>query len=178
MGLGSIAQSLQVGLGQVPPVAIALGLLAGPTALLIGYRFVTVARRMRMTSEVHAATLWVCHSCRSVNELRLNRCYRCGSERGAIEEAEVVSDRPASPVRRFEVPAGSPFMAAAQQSQGIPVMDPATGARDPVAVGPGGDAKLEPSTPQREDLDLVEADDRRPPTFVAPGGRPSTVLPV
>ena len=43
MDLSSIAQSLQRGFGEVPPIAIALALLAGPTAALIGYRLISVA---------------------------------------------------------------------------------------------------------------------------------------
>jgi hypothetical protein len=140
-------ESLARGLGQIPPVAIALGLLAGPTVALIGYRLVAVARRMQTAPEVAAAPLWVCRDCRSVNELRMSRCYHCGLERDAAAELEVIVDQPASRPTTFDAPAGSPFAAlggnldaapvAGATRQGIPVMaDPAAG-RTPVAVGPG-----------------------------------------
>jgi hypothetical protein len=135
------------GLGQIPPIAIALGLLAGPTVALIGYRLVAVARRMQTAPEVAAAPLWVCRDCRSVNELRVSRCYHCGLERDTAAELEVIVDQPASRPMTFDAPAGSPFAAlggnvdtapvAGPTRQGVPVMaDPPAG-RAPVAVGPG-----------------------------------------
>jgi hypothetical protein len=141
--LSVITDSLQRGFGQIPPIAIALVLLAGPTAALIGYRLIGVARRMQTSPEVEAAPLWVCHDCRSVNEFRVSRCYRCGTERDAAGELEVIVDQPAARPSTFETPVGSPFAAlgaAVNQgtpASGVPVMaDPSTG-RDAVAVGPG-----------------------------------------
>jgi len=137
---------LQRGFGQIPPIAIALVLLAGPTASLIGYRLISVARRMKAAPEVEAAPLWVCHDCRSVNEFRMSRCYRCGAERAAPGEIEVFVDRPAVRPTTFEVPAGSPFAALGAtadqrpghgQGPGIPVMAGASEASDAVSVGPG-----------------------------------------
>jgi hypothetical protein len=140
--------SLARGLGQIPPIAIALGLLAGPTVALIGYRLVAVARRMQTAPEVAAAPLWVCRDCRSVNELRVSRCYHCGLERDTAAELEVIVDQPASRPMTFDAPAGSPFaalggnvdtapVAGPSARHGVPVMaDPAAG-RAPVAVGPG-----------------------------------------
>jgi hypothetical protein len=125
-------------------VAIALALLAGPTAALIVYRLLGVARRMRTSSEVEVAPLWVCQACRSVNELRLSRCYRCGVERDATEEIEVILDQPSGPPATFEFPAGSPFAAlgahadrSSGQGPGTPVMADPSLPRDAIAVGPG-----------------------------------------
>ncbi len=109
--VSAIAESLQRGFGEIPPIAIALVLLAGPTAALIGYRLIGVTRRMQTSPEVEAAPLWVCHDCRSVNEFRQSRCYRCDAERDAAGEIEVIVDQPASRPLTFEAPAGSPFAA-------------------------------------------------------------------
>jgi hypothetical protein len=155
----SLVESLQGGLGEIPPGAIVLALLGGPTAALIGYRLIGMARRIRTSPDAEVAPLWVCQDCRSVNELRLSRCYRCGLERDAAVEIEVILDAPAGPPAPFEVPAGSPFAARAadvQQRRGIPVMAEPAPHRDSVAVGPGRNvvadtretpAEDEPATP-------------------------------
>ena len=143
MDLSALIESLQRGFGQIPPVAIALGLLAGPTAALIVYRLMGAARRVQVSPEVDVAPLWVCHDCRSVNELRLASCYRCGADRDAADEIEVIVDRPAQRPSTFEVPAGSPFAAlganaeASGREVGTPVMADRAAVRDAVAVGPG-----------------------------------------
>src|SRR5512140_668323 len=140
MDLSALAEPLQRGLAAIPPIAIALVLLAGPTAALIGYRMVGVARRMQSTMEVQPNPLWVCHDCRSVNELRVSRCYRCGVERVETGEIELVVDQPAIRRAPSEVPAGSPFAAAAtggSHGPGVPVMVDRDRSARGVAVGPG-----------------------------------------
>ena len=42
--LSGFIEAIQQGFGQIPPVAIAIALLAGPTAALIGYRLITGKR--------------------------------------------------------------------------------------------------------------------------------------
>jgi hypothetical protein len=149
-----LTESLQRGLGGLPAAAIVLALLAGPTAVLIGYRLIRVARRASGSGQVEAAPLWVCQACRSVNELRLSRCYRCGVGRDATDEIEVILDRPSGRPATFQVPAGSPFAAIATGANatsaggaGVPVMVDPSLARDRIAVGPGGptDAEAEPT---------------------------------
>lgn len=148
--LSSLVEFLQRGVATVPPVVIAIVLLAGPTAALIGYRMIgyrmmDAARRMQSSGEVEAAPLWLCQDCRSVNELRVSRCYRCGAERDAAGEIELVVDHPTSPPTFFEVPAGSPFAAlsastsrAAGEGPGTRVIADPSFPRDSIAVGPGG----------------------------------------
>lgn len=143
--LSALGESFRRGIGEIPPIAIALALLAGPTAALIGYRLINAARRLKMTSGVEAAPFWVCHDCRSVNDLNASRCYHCGLERDATPDIEVILDAPAGRPTTFDVPAGSPFAAlggnvdaaaARTSSPGVPVMADAdwnTG----VPVGPG-----------------------------------------
>jgi hypothetical protein len=140
--LTELVESLQRGLGEIPPVAVALGLLAGPTAALIVYRLFTASRRLPIMTGPEVAPFWVCHDCRSVNELRLSRCYRCGTDRNAVDEIEVIVDTPPARPTTFEAPAGSPFAAIggmvdqAGHGPGIPVMAE-DARRSPVPVGPG-----------------------------------------
>ena len=134
--MNGFAEALQRGLGEIPTVAIAIALLAGPTVALIGYRFLSNARRLRSTDEVAVAPYWVCVDCRSVNELRLSRCYSCHQHRDAHEELEVIVDAPERGPGFFEAPAGSPFAAlGARVSPGVPVMT--NEPRPAMAVGPG-----------------------------------------
>jgi len=144
--LGALGESFQRGFGEIPPVAIALVLLAGPTAALIGYRLISAARRLKPAAEVEVAPYWVCHDCRSINELRASRCYRCGLGRDATPEIEVIVEAPASAPATFAVPAGSPFAAvggladrgaAAVTGPGVPVMAGASDWNTGVPVGPG-----------------------------------------
>lgn len=158
----SFVESLQRGFGEIPPVAIALALLAGPTAALIGYRLIGVARRIQTSSEVETAPLWVCQDCRSVNELRQSRCYRCGVEHDAADEIEVILDQPLGPPVTYEVPIGSPFAALAAhtdrssgQGPGRPVMADPSLPRDAIAVGPGRPVEAAPGS------ELASAVERR-----------------
>jgi hypothetical protein len=160
MDLSAFADSLQRGFAAVPPIAIALVLLAGPTVALIGYRLVTVARRMQTSPEVEAAPLWVCHDCRSVNELRVSHCYRCGLGRDRTGDIEIVVDQPAIRRAPSEVPAGSPFAAVAgsgSQGPGVPVMTGRASPAQPVAVGPGRTADPAAAQFELESVDAAEA---------------------
>lgn len=162
--LSSIGDALQRGFGELPPIAIALVLLAGPTVALIGYRLVGVAqRRLQTSEEIEAAPMWVCHDCRSVNQFRDARCYRCGTAREAAGEIEVIVDQPMGRPTTFEAPAGSPFAALGALEQpmahvprpGVPVMGDALAATGAVPVGPGRPAEAavatahEPHEPQQ-----------------------------
>jgi hypothetical protein len=170
--LGDFANALGRSLGEIPPIAIALALLAGPTMALIGYRLVSAARRMPASQVVEAAPFWVCQQCRSINELRLSRCYHCATKRDAVGDMEVILDRPVGPPAIFEVPAGSPFAAlganldpaarpvTAATRPGVPVMaDPGSG-RVPIPVrgdeagvadaGVGAEAAAREVTPATE----------------------------
>lgn len=137
--LGAFIESLQRGSAEIPRVAIALLLLAGPTSLLIGYRLVSAARRQERQA-VEAAPLWVCHDCRAVNELRRSQCYHCGAAPDKGGEIEWIVEVPAARPSTFEAPAGSPFAALGANpehgapAQGVPVM---ADEHDWAAVGPG-----------------------------------------
>ena len=139
MNLSALVDSLERGFSEIPPIAIALMLLAGPTVALVGYRLMGVARRMQTAPEVETP-LWVCPDCRSVNELRVSHCYRCGLGRDQAEEIEIVVDVPAVRRAPSEVPTGSPFAAVAggrPPVPGVPVMASREPPAQPVPVGPG-----------------------------------------
>jgi hypothetical protein len=141
--LSALGESLGRGLSEIPPVAIALALLAGPTAAMIGYRLIGVARRLPAEGQIEAAPFWVCHDCRSINELRQTRCYHCSQSRDATPEVEVILDAPIRGPVTFDVPAGSPFAALggrvdrAAATTGVPVMGDAEDWNTGVPVGPG-----------------------------------------
>ena len=185
--LSALGESLQRGFGEIPPIAIALTLLAGPTAALIGYRLIGAARRIPTSADVEANPYWVCHDCRSVNELRLSRCYHCGLGRDATPEIEVILDAPSGPPAIFDVPAGSPFAALGGNVDrgstpapglGVPVMADTSDWSTGVPVGPGrtdtvavpvvaedGEALLLANVPTGEtagDAPLTRAAERHP----------------
>jgi hypothetical protein len=159
MDLSEIAESLRRGVQEVPPIVIALALLAGPTIVLVLYGLFTVARRMQGSSEnVKATPYWVCRDCRSINEMRLVRCYHCALPRTSTREVEILIDRPGyHPVPLVlptEAPSTAPAASASKtpvaslaraarsrKSSGTPVMGQAPGV-DPVAVGPGHEADV------------------------------------
>lgn len=138
--LSGLVEALRQGLSEIPPVAITLALLAGPTAAFVGYRLFHAARRFQTSDEMQASPYWVCPDCRSVNELRHSRCYHCHQERDMQPDLEVIVEQPSRAPGFFEAPAGSPFAALGQAastiepSPGVPVMALTP---DPVAVGPG-----------------------------------------
>jgi hypothetical protein len=81
--LSEAIESLQSSLDVVPAAIAAVILLAGPTTAWIIYRVVVLPRTSRYTEE-GGGLLWMCIQCRSANEVRENRCYRCGLERTSI----------------------------------------------------------------------------------------------
>jgi hypothetical protein len=139
--LSGFVEALRRGFDAIPPVAIAIALLAGPTAGLVGYRLLSSSRRLQSADEQTVAPYWVCRDCRSVNELGHSRCYHCHQERDTQPELEVIVEAPVRAPGYFEAPAGSPFAALGQgastseASAGVPVM--AHRPVGPVAVGPG-----------------------------------------
>jgi hypothetical protein len=144
--LSGLVEAFRGGFAEIPPIAIALGLLAGPTLALIGYRLVGVATRAGSTTTAEAAPYWVCHDCRSINELRAGRCYHCGLGRDAIQEIEVIIEAPVVAPTFFEAPAGSPFAALGGNvdlassrgaGPGVPVMQDTSEWSTGVPVGPG-----------------------------------------
>ena len=77
-------------------------LLGGPTAAWLLYRFVVQPRSSRYRG-ADPSSMWICASCRSVNDLRLARCYRCDAPQ---QDVEVIDPHPAGPVRLTPVGPG------------------------------------------------------------------------
>jgi hypothetical protein len=96
--------ALRVGLGLVPPALIAIVLLGGPTAGWLLYRFVVQPRTRRLAG-MDGSAMWVCPNCRSVNELRMRRCYRCDALPDE-DEFEVIDAHPTGPIRLTPVGRG------------------------------------------------------------------------
>jgi hypothetical protein len=88
-------ERLRAGVQVIPPVIIAIVLLAGPTVLWLLFRFVVQPRSARQRAGSLSA-MWVCPRCRSVNELRLSRCYRCDAKPEEAE-LEVIESDPSVP---------------------------------------------------------------------------------
>ena len=104
--IGQLIDTIRAGIGAIPPVIMAIILLGGPTASWLLYRFVVQPRTMRMRMRaLDPSAMWVCANCRSVNALRLSRCYR-GDARPVKGELEVVETHPAGPVRLTPVGPG------------------------------------------------------------------------
>lgn len=164
-------ENIQRSLSLVPPALLAILFLAGPTVAWLLYRFV-VQPRTRRYAAGGSDLLWICDQCRSANEVRSSRCYRCAMERDEIVGALQVVDGDGivslEPIDDDEAP-GSPV--------GVPVMAGTPRARPSVAVGPGrapvasqapAPAPLTP--PARPDLSVALVGDGQPaPVAVGPG---------
>jgi hypothetical protein len=159
MDLNEVVESVRHGLQVIPHIPISLVLLAGPTAALVGYRLISAARRTRTSPDVGAAPLWVCPDCRSVNELRVSHCYRCGLEGDQGGDVQIVVEQPAIRPMPAAMPAGSPFAAVAagrSPGPGIPVMAAPETLVRPVAVGPGREDDWAVTSSFAEPVDAVE----------------------
>ncbi len=111
--IGSWLEAVESAFGFLPSAIIAAVLLGGPTAVWLLYRFVVQPRSSRYRStDATAGIMWVCPSCRSINELRSDRCYRC--DRIPLEDELHVID----PVRGLPIPLELPVPSA---TTGIPV---------------------------------------------------------
>lgn len=86
-------ESLERAIGVPPAAILAIILLAGPTAVWLLYRFVVQPRASRYTAS-QLELLWICERCRSANEVRSSRCYRCGLDREVMSSGDLkVVDR-------------------------------------------------------------------------------------
>lgn len=172
-------ENVQRSLSLVPPALLAILFLAGPTAAWLLYRFVVQPRTRRYFTG-GSDLLWICDRCRSANEVRSSRCYRCAMERDEIDGALQVVDGDGivslEPIDVDEDP-GSPV--------GVPVMASTPRARPSVAVGPGrAPAAARAPTPasaSAPDLSVALVGDApRAPIAVGPGApvtRPGKAAP-
>lgn len=99
--IAELVERLRVGIGLVPPALWAVILLAGPSATWLLYRFVVqprLNRLGRLSATDGLTAMWVCTRCRSVNELRTDRCYRCDARADELD-LEVIDSDPLGPSR-------------------------------------------------------------------------------
>jgi hypothetical protein len=164
MVINAWLEVLQAGIGLLPSAIVAIILLAGPTALWLTYHFVVQPRTTRYRA-TGGQVMWVCPTCRSVNELRLSHCYRCDqvpdeSDLHIIDPyfgPTIPSGLPMTPTMPG-VPVGPgrpeltalPGMADLSGIRGVTSGEPrramASGGGDPRAVGPG---RPRPASPRR-----------------------------
>lgn len=173
-------ENIQRSLDLIPPAIFAIIFLAGPTAAWLLYRFV-VQPRMRRYAADGSELLWICERCRSANEVRSSRCYRCALEREAIVGALEVVD--GDGIVSLD-PLGDDDDGGLAGPAGVPVMATAARSRPPVAVGPGRTAPaastaIAPAAASaRPDLSVaLVGDGPRPPVAVGPGTPASATAP-
>jgi hypothetical protein len=159
--IADLLERLRAGIALVPPALWAVIMLTGPTAAWLLYRFVVAPRSIRVADE-DLSTMWVCPSCRSVNELRLDRCYRCDA-RPIEDELEVIEAIPVGPSPLVAVGPGLDLDQPARVPPGR--REPATAmghrpAADGAEVTPDGDA-LDDARPMGEAEEAGEAARRR-----------------
>jgi hypothetical protein len=192
--IGEWIESVRVGIGLVPPALIAIVLLGGPTAGWLLYRFVVEPRAARGGRAYDGARFWVCPNCRSVNDFRLQRCYRCDA-RPADEDLEVIDAHPSGPRRLSPVGPGLDLGGPRPVTRPRPVssleMQAAGWETDTSAwvTEPHGeewDEELEEERAALPDIaamtEVIEAPGRRrtarPPTSIPIGpGRPASARP-
>lgn len=162
-------ENLQRILSQMPPAILAIVFLAGPTVAWGLYRFVVQPRSRRFAGD-GSDLLWICERCRSANEVRSSRCYRCAMERDEIIGALQVVDGDGIVTLDTEdddepvYPLGQPVTAAAttrplvavgpgrgqpEPAASEPLEPAAARRRKPVSVGPGQNTSATPKRPRK-----------------------------
>ena len=87
--LNGLMDAIVNGISRLPSALVAALLLAGPTAIWLIARF-TNPPDSGKPAEAGETLLWVCESCRSINDHVVDKCYRCHRPRGAESGAIVV----------------------------------------------------------------------------------------
>lgn len=96
MDPSGLFEALTNGISKLPSALIAAALLGGPTAIWLVIRFTNPSDVAKRDEVVLENLLWICASCRSINEDRLSHCYRCHRTR-AVESVPLIIDaRPRS----------------------------------------------------------------------------------
>lgn len=184
-------QALQRTVGMIPATVLVIVLLTGPTLIWLLYRFVVQPRTSRYAGG-GSDLLWVCSTCRSANDARAARCYRCGLTRVSIVGDMEVFDGDGLVILAADEPdawdeepwAEEPWAEedAVDEDAGrapVPVMAPITAAAP--GARPAETPTVEPSQPRR----LVAVGPGRPaakrppatPATKRPSATPATKRP-
>ncbi len=81
--LNGLIETLAHGVSKIPSAVLAAIILGGPTAIWLITRFVHPPEVVKPVEIVAQDRLWLCGSCLSINEDRLEACYRCHRVRSA-----------------------------------------------------------------------------------------------
>lgn len=176
---------------QVPGALIVIVLLGGPTAVWLLYTALKAVQRRRYQPGTDQP-LWICVQCRSANELRADRCYRCGLQVTDADAIEVIglyrvapTDRGRDGAPAIVVLPGThspvPVMAtraeraqAGASAQGPTVTGGAASDDDPITTGvPVGPGRPVPTRPRR----AVMAGIPHGPSRATDAGTDDTVAP-
>jgi hypothetical protein len=140
-----LIEAISNGISRVPSAIIAAVLLGGPTLIWILTRL-TYPPITKPGDAVVENLLWICESCRSLNEDRLETCYRCHRLRAAESVPVVVkTGGAAAPGLAIAVGPGATGVGT-PVGPGRPGVGVAVGPGEPgvgTAVGPG-----QPAEPQ------------------------------
>jgi hypothetical protein len=112
-----VFEAIANGVSKLPSALIAAILLGGPTAIWLIARFVNPPDFGKRDEAVLVDLLWVCDSCRSINEDRLDHCYHCQVARsGAGTPLVIAVGRDAVPGIGVAVGPGLPLELGAAAS--------------------------------------------------------------
>ena len=163
--LGDIIDAIQTSLSQIPPAAIVVGLLFGPTLAYFLYRLYAGPRAAPAVVDPDEL-YWVCQDCRSANDIGQHRCYHCHADRDAmagalqvidhdqlleLEDAEEAGASPGVPVGPGRPDRAAPMPFPVPTEAHDPVQDhplEVVGSRPPVAI---------PIEPEEEEDDVLAA---------------------
>jgi hypothetical protein len=172
------------GLSKIPPGILAAILLGGPTAIWLIIQFGNPPDGRKHEATAMDELLWVCTSCRSVNEDMRDRCYSCHRSRFGQEQAGVQAPGPTpltaprpwiapgvgvavGPGRPAQPQTSGSWLGSEAVGAGRPEIDPSAVAgerRTPVIAGPMPGAERAPAY----DTDPGDPDDA---TAAAPDPR-------
>ena len=97
LDLNGLPEAISNGLSKLPSALVAAVLLGGPTAIWLITRFVRPPEVIKQEELLPEDRLWLCGSCLSINEERLDHCYRCHRTRAAESLPVIIHGVPAAP---------------------------------------------------------------------------------
>ena len=89
--LNGLFESITHGVSKLPSAVVAAVILGGPTAIWLITRFVNPPDLRKKEVVAVEERLWLCGACLSINEDRLEHCYRCNQARAAESVPVVIN---------------------------------------------------------------------------------------